>query len=258
MTLDEISDVEAQLAVIDSLLIQSDLAVDAARISLEKLIRLQVPSFCPLPVLQEALERPDREIGFEALLDMASNNASGLQAAELSVEKHELVTRSAKRFSSPRVEGFAALSYSNDSFQDAWRWRDSVGLQITIPIVSGGAKNASIGRAAAQLRKAELEHQIAVADLREAVRMALRLYHDRRAEAEVRARSVASKQEQLGYVDEALQGGYRKLSRLVEVRSQLTGMTRQRLQTDIDYLQTIFELDILALSGVDMESYLLE
>lgn len=178
-----------------------------------------VPKLCSLDVVQARLAH-DLPHDAEAadLVLMAVRRDPRLAARRSRVSKLKLDAKLAKRSRLPVVELVGTSSYGYDQFNQDWALRNQVGVEINVPILTGGQLNAETRIAMSEARIADFEALELSRDLQKSIRIASARLDNFKAEIVARERAVGALSRQLDAATLEYDVGGRSFSELVETR----------------------------------------
>jgi len=178
--------------------------------------------------------------GLFAWLDLAARQNLGLKARQQSVEVTSIGVQRNRAAHLPRLDLVASVSQSeNESVSNIGQatTQRAIGVQLNIPLYSGGGVEASVRQALADKARAEEELRME----RENLEVEVQRYHQltlngvERIKAQERA--VASAELAVTGMRRALEGGVGTLADLADALSRSHTAQRELAQARIDYLQ---------------------
>lgn len=229
-------------------------ADDQIRLSLRQLRRITGLEAQPLrQVPDDYMPGPLQPHGLEDWLELAMRQNPSLKARELAVEAARMAVQRQYAGHLPRLDMVASVSHSqNESLSNLNQTSSlrSIGLQLSIPLYSGGGVDASVKQAVAD--QARVEEEVRV----ERENVSLEIQRQHQAVALGASRIVAYKVA----VDSAalaLQGSQRALEMglstnhdVAEAQARYSSARRELAQARVDYL--ISRLRLMVHAGMPM------
>jgi len=170
--------------------------------------------------LSQGLLAPPEE-GMVTLADRALSANPDL--ASLRADRRRLAARTeqARRKRLPVIELVGIASYASDNELSDWRYRDRIGVDVSVPLLSGGALNADRQRRAAELAGTRSDLALARRDIAEAVEVSYRRILSLSAQVARRQAVAERKAEQFDAARVEFDAGLRTLPDLIEDRLEL-------------------------------------
>jgi protease secretion system outer membrane protein len=240
---------KARLDLSEAQLVEAQDNAVAARTSLSGIIGGD-PG--PLDHLRDDFHVGELDIGpYEHWQQLALANNRELATARLAIENARLEISKDKAGHYPRVDLIAAYSKGQAESLNTYNQNTvnrSLGLQVNIPIYSGGAVNAQVRQAAAGYERAKADLDARTAK----VMVDLRKAHDT-VESSVHkisalVKAVESGKELMKATEQSIKGGVRINLDLLNAQQQLFASQRDLAQARYTYL--LGTLRLRALSGM--------
>jgi len=154
-------------------------------------------------------------------VNRALDNNSELRTLAAEIDAEGARVERARRNRLPAIDLVGIASYANDERTGDWEFRDRIGVDFSVPLLSGNALSADRRRAAAALASRRSERAALRRELVEAVEVSSRRLISLQAQL-VRRRAVADRQaEQFEAARVEFEAGLRTLPQLVEDRLDL-------------------------------------
>jgi Outer membrane efflux protein len=175
---------------------------------------------------------------------LAANPRIGAATQQLAAE--EARAQRARRNRLPVIEIVGIASYARDNFQGGdFGLRERVGIDVTIPLVTGGRLQADQQRSAADVQARSSELQRLRLDIAEQVEVAARRIVSMRGQLAQREQVVARQGEQFAAAQSEFSEGLRTLPDLVEDRLALESVRIEAVATRFALLREIAVLQAL-------------
>lgn len=239
---------KARLDLSEAMLVEAQDNATAARDSLAGIIGGDPGT---LEHLRDDFRIGDIDVGpFEKWQKLALANNRELATARLAVENARLEISKDRAGHYPRIDAIAAYSKGQAESLNTYTQNSvnrSIGVQVSIPIYSGGAVSATVRQAAAGYERAQSDLDARTAK----VMVDLRKAHDtvqssvRKIQALMKA--VASGRELMKATEQSIKGGVRINLDLLNAEQQLYTSQRDLAQARYTYLLGLLRLH--ALSG---------
>jgi outer membrane protein, protease secretion system len=243
----EVADAKAQLELARVRLIDTLDQQNVARRALARITGLDVPlqrgvpeRFEPPPLLPAQLDE---------WLTLARMRNAVVQVREKQLEVARLGVDRARAGHFPRLDAVASVSQSsNDSVSSLNQSSRlaSVGLQLSVPLYSGGGVDAGVRQARSEVAKAEAD----LANEREQVAVELQRNYmavsSGTARLQAMAQAVAANELVLEGVSRGQAAGLRTLAEVQEATARLFGARRELGQARLDYLLARTRLHLLS------------
>jgi protease secretion system outer membrane protein len=238
---------KARLDLAEAQLVEAQDNATAARTSLAGIIGAE-PG--PLEQLREDFRVGDLDIGsYEKWQKLAQANNRELATARLAIENARLEISKDKAGHFPRVDLVGVYSKGQAESLNTYNQNTvnrSIGVQVNIPIYSGGAINAQVRQAAAgyERAKADLDARTAkvMVDLRKAHDVVESSVH----KIEALMKAVESGKELMKATEQSIKGGVRINLDLLNAQQQLYASQRDLAQARYSYLLGLLRLRGLA------------
>ncbi|GAB3460171.1 TolC family outer membrane protein [Massilia terrae] len=238
----------ARMDLAEAQLVEAQDNAVAARDSLAGIIGGEPGS---LDQLRDDFRVGDLDVGpFEKWQKLALANNRELATARLAIENARLEISKDRAGHYPRVDMIATYSKGQAESLNTYNQNSvnrAIGLQVNIPIYSGGAVNATVRQAAAGYERAQADLDArtakAMVDLRKAYDVVQSSVH--KIEALVKA--VESGTELMKATEQSIKGGVRINLDLLNAQQQLYTSRRDLAQARYSYLLGVLRLH--ALSG---------
>lgn len=156
-------------------------------------------------------------------------------------------SKGAQRNRLPAIDVVGIVSYADDGIGDDWQLRDRVGIDVSVPLLSGRALNAERSRFAAEEAGIRAERRDLERQLLEQADLLFRLSLSLAVELDRRAAVVEQKSLQFDAAEVEFDAGLRILPELVEDRLELENARLALIQTRFEALQV--QVDLAALTG---------
>lgn len=242
----ELAEIEARLA--DAAADRLELAFERDRLSAA--LSRQVGAFLPLcPGMLAKFDGsagPVADLGVVEAVNaaLAANPRVGAATQQLAAE--EARAQRARRNRLPVIEVVGIASYARDNFQGGdFGLRERVGIDVTIPLVTGGRLQADQQRSAADVQARSSELQRLRLDIAEQVEVAARRITSLRGQVAQREKVVARQAEQFTAAESEFAEGLRTLPDLVEDRLALESVRIEAVATRFALLREIAVLQAL-------------
>ena len=243
----EVAEAEARLDLAQANLIEVRDQVDVARRALQNIIARDTMSI--QPPSRPIEPRPLQPATMDAWLALAEDRSPEVRARRFSVEasRHEVERNRAGHY--PRVDAVAALQrLQNDSVNTLGSdiYQRSLGVQVTVPIYSGGYVTATTDQAAANLRRAEADLDSELNTQRLEVRRQFLAVQNGAAKLESYAKAVRSSEVALEATRRGFQAGIRTGLDVLDAQRQLYVSRREQAQSRYQYLLSVLLLHVSA------------
>jgi protease secretion system outer membrane protein len=238
---------QARLDLAEASLLEAEDNRTNARTTLAGIIGREVDSVDT--VVDQFAVPPLAPHGFDEWRALALKNNPELQAGFYAVEASRQEVNKARAGHTPRVDFVASYSKSDNETINTLNQNSTqraLGVQVNIPLYSGGAVSAATRQAAAQLEKARAQQDAdtdrILTDLRKQYNAALT------SQAKVPAldKAVASGELLVKATEQSIKGGVRINLDLLNARQQLYQSQRDRAQARYTYLSSILRLKAAA------------
>lgn len=172
---------------------------------------------------------------------------SELRALTERVDAQSARATRAERNRLPAIDAVAIVSYAQDNGVSRWDYRDRIGVDVSVPLLSGNALNAERRRAQADLQRLRSERSTFRRDLTETVEVTMRRLLSLDAQL-VRRKQVAEQQSiQFDAAQREFEAGVRTLPELVEDRLDLEAAELAATTLEFDVWRE--QISLLALQG---------
>lgn len=178
-----------------------------------------VPKLCSLDVVQARLNLslPDDAEAAD-LVTLAVRRDPRLAARRARVSKLKVDAKLAKRSRLPVVELVGTSSYGYDQFNKDWALRNQVGVEINVPLLTGGQLNAETRIAMSEAKIADFEAMELSRELQKSIRIASARLDNFKVEIVAREKAVRALSGQLDAATLEYEVGGRSFSELIETR----------------------------------------
>lgn len=228
---------QANLDIVRARLIETDDQLQLAFIQLKRLTGVQTSLLSTLPADPAPL--PLQPEGLFAWLDLATRQNPGVRAREQAVDVARLTVKRNQSQHLPRLDLVASMSRSeNESLSSLNQTATlrSVGLQLNVPLYSGGGIDASVKQAMADLARTEEE----LRSERESLAVDVQRYHQAvtigAAKIAAQQRSVESSALAVLATTKGLQAGISTLNDIAEAQSRHFQARRELAQLRVDHM----------------------
>lgn len=236
-------EVQARLDVVEAKLLEAQDELATARNTLEGVIGMPFDSVDSLK--PEFRVDPLIPGSFEAWRDLALNNNPDLKAAKLSIEVAQQEVNRARAGHAPRLDLVASYG-KNDSESITTLGQEavtkSVGIQLNVPIYSGGQVSAGARQAVAlrERAKADLDRRtsLVMVELRKAHNIALSSV----AKVDALVKAVGSGNLLITATEQSIKGGVRINLDLLNSQQHLAETQRDLAQARYSYLLGLLRL----------------
>lgn len=241
-TRSELAEIEARLA--DAAADRLELAFERDRLSAALSRQIGTPApLCP-GILAQFDAAPDP--GIVDAVNAALTSNPRIEAAAQQLAAEEAQAQRARRNRLPVIEVVGIASYARDNFQGGdFGLRERVGIDVTIPLVTGGRLEADQQRTAADVQARTSEHQRLRLDIAEQVEVAARRILSLRGQLVQRLEVVARQGEQFIAAESEFAEGLRTLPDLVDDRLKLESVRIEAVATRFALLREIAVLQAL-------------
>jgi protease secretion system outer membrane protein len=240
---------KARLDVSEAQLVEAQDNAVAARNSLAGIIGGE-PG--PLDSLREDFHVGDLNIGpFEKWVKLALENNRELATARLAIENARLEISKDRAGHYPRIDMIATYSKSGADSITTINQRTidrAIGVQVSVPIYSGGAVNATVRQAAAGYERAKADLDARTAKVTVELRKAHSTVESSVHKIQALEKAVASGKELMKATEQSIKGGVRINLDLLNAQQQLFVSQRDLAQARYQYLLGLLRLR--ALSGM--------
>ena len=248
VTLDELAQVRAQLASVRISQIQSQSSVSGAMVRLNALTGQAKIEACPLTSVRAQLGMANAaEAVGGADIDYMVSMQPEVRAADSAIKSIELERELEKRSRLPDVQIVGLYTYSQNDFGEAWQERDSVGLEFSVPLLSGGVLKDNRRAVEAKLSSARLQRSVLLRDLATQLRGTLQKMDAMALEVEARREALSIRQNYLREMQAAYDAGFRTMRDLIEVRSEIFDQENMLAEAEVNEL--FLRMRLLLLSG---------
>jgi outer membrane protein, protease secretion system len=238
---------KARLDLAEAQLVETQDNAVAARNSLAGIIGGE-PG--PLDQLRDDFRVGDLDIGtYEKWQQLAMANNRELAAARLAIENARLEISKDKAGHYPRVDLIAAYSKGQAESLTTYNQKTvnrSIGLQVNIPIYSGGAINAQVRQAAAGYERAKADFDARTAKMMVELRKAHAVVESSVHRIQALVKAVESGKELMKATEQSIKGGVRINLDLLNAQQQLFTSQRDLAQARYSYLLGLLRLRGLA------------
>jgi protease secretion system outer membrane protein len=238
---------KARLDLAEAQLVEAQDNATAARTSLAGIIGGE-PG--PLDQLRQDFHVGDLDIGpYEKWQKLAVANNRELAASRLAIENARLEISKDKAGHYPRVDLIAAYSKGQAESLNTYNQNTvnrSIGVQVNIPIYSGGAVNAQVRQAAAGYERAKSEFDARTAKVMVDLRKAHDVVESSVHKIQALDKAVASGKELMKATEQSIKGGVRINLDLLNAQQQLYTSQRDLAQARYSYLLGLLRLRGLA------------
>jgi protease secretion system outer membrane protein len=238
---------KARLDLAEAQLVEAQDNATAARTSLAGIIGGE-PG--PLDQLRQDFHVGDLDIGpYEKWQKLAVANNRELAASRLAIENARLEISKDKAGHYPRVDLIAAYSKGQAESLNTYNQNTvnrSIGVQVNIPIYSGGAVNAQVRQAAAGYERAKSEFDARTAKVMVDLRKAHDVVESSVHKIQALDKAVASGKELMKATEQSITGGVRINLDLLNAQQQLYTSQRDLAQARYSYLLGLLRLRGLA------------
>ncbi len=199
----------------------------------------------PCALDEEKLSEAE-QIGIVENVETALNANPRIRAANLELEAQELRARRAQRNRLPAIDVVGIASYAQDNFDNNdFGLRQRVGIDVTIPLLSGGRLGADRQRSDAETLARASDVQRLRLDLAESVEVSVRRIASLRLQLERRREVVARQEEQFEAASMEFEEGLRTLPEWVENRLELEAVRLNAVGARFALIREIIELQSL-------------
>ncbi|MEM8627782.1 MAG: TolC family protein [Pseudomonadota bacterium] len=239
----ELAEVAAQLA--EASADRLELTFERDRLTTEVTSDLgEVVRPCSVVSVDSAVQDP---LSIVDRVNSALLNNSELQVLNAEIGAQDARVERAARNRLPAIDVVGVASYAYDDRIGDWEYRDRIGIDVSVPLLSGNALDADRRRAAADLAASRSERETFRRDLIEAVEVSSRRLLSLEAQL-VRRQDVADRQgEQFAAAEAEFEAGVRTLPELVENRLELEVARLQAVT--VEYNLARERINLSALTG---------
>ncbi|MEL7199319.1 MAG: TolC family protein [Pseudomonadota bacterium] len=187
--------------------------------------------------------RDARLLGIVDSVEMALANNARIQSASLELEAQEARVRRAKRNRLPAIDVVAIGSYARDNFRNNdFGFRERIGIDVSIPLLSGGrlAADQQRSRASALAQRSEVEQLRR--EIAESAEISVRRIASLKRQVERRKEVVARQEEQFEAASFEFDEGLRTLPELVEDRLELEQVRLNAVSAEFTLIREIAQL----------------
>lgn len=234
---------QARLDLADAQLLEAKDNLQTARATLAGIVGQEVNSLSALR--SDFLISSAPQDGFEDVKRLALERNPALQAQEQAIEIARQEVNKARAGHAPRIDFVASYSKGNAETLNTYTQESTnrtIGVQVNIPIYSGGQVNALSRQAVAGWEKAKAELQAK----REQILVELRKQYSavQSSAARIRAldKAVDSAKLLLTATEQSIKGGVRINLDLLNAQQQLYTSQRDRSQARFAYLLSVLKL----------------
>lgn len=241
-TRSELAEIEARLA--DAAADRLELAFERDRLSAALSRQIGTPA----PLCSGALAQLDAtpDTGIVEAVDAALTANPRIGAATQQLAAEEAQAQRARRNRLPVIEVVGIASYARDNVVGGeFGLRERVGIDVTIPLVTGGRLQADQLRGAADVQARSSELQRLRLDIAEQVEVAARRIVSLRGQLAQREQVVARQAEQFTAAESEFAEGLRTLPDLVEDRLELESVRIEAVTARFALLREIALLQAL-------------
>lgn len=180
-------------------------------------------------------------------VNSALGNNSELQVLTAEIDAQGARLERAERNRLPAIELVGIASYAYDDRRNNWEFRDRIGVDFSVPLISGRALNAERRRASADLAGRRSERAALRRELVEAVEVSSRRLMSLEAQL-ARRRAVAERQaEQFNAAEIEFEAGLRTLPELVDDRLDLENARLEAVAIEFELARE--HVNLQALTG---------
>ncbi|MEL7280012.1 MAG: TolC family protein [Pseudomonadota bacterium] len=180
-------------------------------------------------------------------VDSALQNNSELRVLSAEINAQERALERSKRNRMPAIDLVGVASYAYDNRISDWEYRDRIGIDVSVPILSGNALNAERRRTGAELFIRRSERAVFRRDLIEAVEVSSRRLLSLQAQF-IRRQDVVDRQtDQFAAAETEFEAGVRTLPELVEDRLELEAARLQAVTIEFSLARE--RINLSALTG---------
>lgn len=183
----------------------------------------------------------------ETLLVEAISNNPGIVALKREADRFVFEARRADRARLPIVEAVGIASVTaNSDFRDS-QYRDRIGLDVSVPILSGASIDGRRQKASASAARARAEAQTAIRRLEQEVRTRFRRSLMLDAQLEQQSEVLRFREDEFEAVETEYEEGLRTLPQLVDARLELEEAILAKIRLEFDVIRE--KLTLASLSG---------
>ena len=248
-------EIQARLDLAEAQVLEAQDAVTASRNTFEGVVGMPVDKLEPLsPQFQVARLSP---ASFEDWRAIALANNPELKAARLEIEVREQEVKKVRAGHAPRLDLVA--SYSNNDAESVSTYTMStlnrtVGIQLNVPLYSGGQVSAGTRQAVAGRERAKAELDVRTSRVMVELRKAHSTVISSVARVDALIKAVNSGNMLMKATEQSIKGGVRINLDLLNAQQQMVTSQRDLAQARYGYLLAILHLKAAAgtLTGADV------
>ncbi|MEO0818448.1 MAG: TolC family protein [Pseudomonadota bacterium] len=184
-------------------------------------------------------------------VDAALENNSELRVLSAEINAQDASVERAARNRLPAIDLVGVASYAYDDRVGQWEYRDRIGVDVSVPLLSGNALNAERRRAGADLATRRSEREAFRRDLIEAVEVSSRRLLSLEAQLARRQDVVDRQADQFSAAESEFDAGVRTLPELVEDRLELEAARLQAVTIEFSLARERINLSALTGDLVD-------
>lgn len=184
-------------------------------------------------------------------VDAALQNNSELQVLSAEIDAQDAAVERATRNRLPAIDLVGVASYAYDDRVGQWEYRDRIGIDVSVPLLSGNGLDADRRRAGADLATRRSEREAFRRDLIEAVEVSSRRLLSLEAQLARRQDVVDRQADQFAAAEAEFEAGVRTLPELVEDRLELEAARLQAVTIEFSLARERINLSALTGEFVD-------
>lgn len=174
-----------------------------------------------------------------------------LQAERAAVDRLDVEADLRRRARLPVIDLAATSAYAYDDFAQSWDVRSRIGVEVNVPLATGGRLSATSDEAKARASNQEYLLAEKVRLFRRDVLVAVAKVEAGQAEVRSRSEARLAAQAQFDAIETEFDLGARTLTDLVEARAKLDRAVVQDIKTRFRYMQDLAWLAALANRLID-------
>jgi protease secretion system outer membrane protein len=233
----DVLETQARLDLSEAQLIEAQDSQRSAIDALEAIVGMPVTALDPLNTNFRILPMdPSR---YEQWQELALKNNPDLQAQRYAIESNRQEVNKNRAGHAPKLDFVASIGKNNAETLNTYTQESvsrSVGIQLSIPLYSGGYVNATTRQAAAGFEKAKSDLDLKISKLMVELRKQYNLTMSSAAKIEALNKAVSSAELLIKATEQSIKGGVRINVDMLNAQQQLYTAKRDLAQARYSYL----------------------
>ena len=197
--------------------------------------------------LTDSLSAAEDQIELNYAMETAKKQNPGLLASQIRLQAAEVTKKAVRSAYFPEIGLTGSVGYGND-LDNAWKTNWSAGVDVSVPIFSGGATSASVSKAVSAEEKAQADLRSSELDLQSQVQNCF--LSKQEAQERIKATEVLLEQarEGLTLTEERYKTGSGTSLEITDAQASFANAAKQHAQALYDY--HIAHLNLLKTIGL--------